>query len=129
MVVANYDTSDLSVEVKFSRSRRKWTGTCYGGRLLIRVRINPLNDYPCTEVFSTGEYSDRYSDGAYDYWSQRLQRIEFASPEEITVAGFLHEFSHYLDFKAGLDHRWKQTKADKFATSVLRKHKIGQFMG
>ena len=125
-LVPDFDTAGLLVEIKHARGREPWTGTCYPTLDLIRVRVNPRNSYPCQDSFATGEYTDRFQRGGYQYWSQRVQRVEFDTPEELVAAGFLHEFSHYLDHQAGRNPRWKQTKADKFALEMMRRHGIGR---
>ncbi len=127
-LVRGYDTSRLRVEVKHARGAQNWTGTYYLGYRLIRVRVNPANSYPCCVRFATGEYTDRYRRGAYQYWSQRLQLVQFGSAEQLIAGGFLHEFSHYLDHQAGRNTRWKQTKADKFALGMVQEHGIGQLV-
>jgi len=52
---------------------------------------------------------------------QKLRTVRFATPEDLLLAVFLHEFSHYLDHIEGKNGRYKQTKADKFAMSILEK--------
>ncbi|MGC8863892.1 MAG: hypothetical protein ACP5R5_14135 [Armatimonadota bacterium] len=47
--------------------------------------------------------------------------MRFDTPEDLILAIFLHEFSHYLDHIEGRNGRFKQTKADKFALAALRK--------
>jgi hypothetical protein len=52
---------------------------------------------------------------------QKMRVEQFNTPEELILAIFLHEFSHYLDHIEQRNGRYKQTKADKFAIETLER--------
>jgi hypothetical protein len=127
--VLEYPTDGLIVELKYCPrgSRRYISGTYYrtarnyaNGRL-IRLRINRGNRYPVEIQFKTSQYYKRRDARGDEMVYQRLKKIQFHTPEDLILAIFLHEFSHYLDHMEGRNGRYKQTKADKFALAVLRK--------
>lgn len=124
--VAGYATDGLTVELRYCPrgSRRYISGTYYrrarsyeDGRL-IRLRINRHNRYPIEVQFKTSEYFKKDVKGQVVTY-QRLRSVKFHTPEDLILAIFLHEFSHYLDHFEGRNGRYKQTKADKFAVAVL----------
>ena len=127
--VLGYPTDDLVVEVKYCPkwSRRYISGTYYrttpsrAQGKLIRLRINRDNRYPIEFRFKTSEYYKRRNARGEELVYQKLQKILFRTPEDLILAIFLHEFSHYLDHIEGRNGRFKQTKADKFALQVLSK--------
>ncbi len=127
--VMEYPTDGLTVELRYcpKGSRRYISGTYYrvarnheNGRL-IRLRINRHNRYPVTVQFKTSEYERRRNSKGQEMVYQKLKTISFETAEDLILAIFLHEFSHYLDHIEGRNGRYKQTKADKFAVSILRK--------
>ena len=126
--VVDYPTEDLTVELRYcpKGSGRYASGTYYrrtrnheDGKL-IRVRINRGNHYPVEVSFKTSDYYTKSNARGQEIVYQRLRKIEFHNPEDLILAIFLHEFSHYLDHIEGRNGRYKQTKADKFATSILQ---------
>jgi len=126
--VLGYPTDGLTVEIKYCPrgSRRYVSGTYYrtarnhpDGRL-IRLRINRENRYPVEVQFRTSEYYKRRNSRGEETVYQMLKRVSFGTPEDLLLAVFLHEFSHYLDHIEGRNGRFKQTKADKFALGVLQ---------
>lgn len=127
--VADYPTDGLTVELKYTRrgARRYISGTYYRrtrgydeGKL-IRVRINPQNRYPIEISFKTSSYRREVDAAGREHVYQNLQKVCVGSAEDLLLAIFLHEFSHYLDHIEGLNGRYKQTKADKFALHHLQR--------
>jgi hypothetical protein len=127
--VVSFPTDGLLVEIKYSRrgTRRFISGTYYrrtpdreSGRL-IRIRINRANCYPVTVSFKTSEYFTNRDARGRTLIYQRLRSEKFYTPEDLVLAIFLHEFSHYLDHIEGRNGRYKQTKADKFAIAQLER--------
>ena len=127
--VLDHPTDGLTVEIRYCPrgSRRYISGTYYrtarshqDGKL-IRLRINRSNRYPVQVQFKTSEYYKRRNARGEELVYQRLRKIRFHTPEDLILAIFLHEFSHYLDDLEGRNGRYKQTKADKFALEVLQK--------
>ena len=125
--VADFPTDGLTVEVKYcpSNSRRYASGTYYrrtrnyeNGKL-IRVRINRKNRYPISIRFKTSEYFKKRNRKGEDMVYQKLRSVKFQKAEDVILGIFLHEFSHYMDHMEGRNGRYKQTKADKFAVSIL----------
>jgi hypothetical protein len=108
-LVKEYDTQDVTVYLKNIKagSRTPYSGVCYYRIGKIRVSINPKNLYPVP--IRVGSPFDRSS------WQYYLMR----SPEELMHFVFLHEISHYLDYRSGVSVRCKQTKADMFALRKL----------
>lgn len=104
-LVREYDTSDLTVYLKDIRagSDAPYSGVCYYKLGKIRVSVNSRNLYPVP--IRVGSPFDRSS------WAYYMMR----SAEELMHFVFLHEISHYLDYRNGLSVRCKQTKADLFA--------------
>lgn len=98
-------TENLQVKVKYTKenARAPYSGICYYTKDKIRVSINPHNKYPIK--INVGS---PFNKKAWEHY-------HLNSPEELTLFVFLHEISHYLDYKNGLSVRCKQTKADKFA--------------
>ncbi|MCE5198383.1 MAG: hypothetical protein ABFD54_16615 [Armatimonadota bacterium] len=129
--VADYPTDGLIIELKYSPmgSRRYISGTYYrratnfeNGKL-IRLRINRANRYPIAVPFKTSDYEKKNVKGQISVY-QKMRVEKFQTPEDLILAIFLHEFSHYLDHIEGLNGRYKQTKADKFAVSMLEKLEV-----
>lgn len=130
--VQDYPTDGLVVELKYcpKGSRRYISGTYYrrtrgyeDGKL-IRLRINQANRYPLQLPFKTSEYYTKRDIKGREVVYQKMRTVEFACAEDLILAIFLHEFSHYLDHVEGLNGRYKQTKADKFAISNLEKLEV-----
>ena len=122
-----YDHNELRVEIKYcpEGSRRvasgtyyRWTRSAPDGRL-IRLRINRSNRYPVSVPFKTSEYYTKKDSRGREVVYQKFRVEKFKSPEHVILAVFLHEFSHYLDHIEGLNGRYKQTKADRFAIEKL----------
>ena len=88
---------------------------------LIRLRINRHNHYPVPVHFKTSEYYEKADASGRVSVYQRLKVVSFHTPEDLILAIFLHEFSHYLDHLEGRNGRYKQTKADKFALQILQR--------
>lgn len=127
--VTGYPTDGLTIELKYSPrgSQRYISGTYYrktrnyeNGKL-IRLRINRNNKYPIEVRFKTSEYIRKTNALGQETVYQKLKPVKFHSPEDLLLAIFLHEFSHYIDHIEGRNGRYKETKADKFAVSVLQK--------
>lgn len=125
--VAQYPTDDLTVELKYCRAgtKRYISGTYYrktrgydDGKL-IRLRVNPANKYPLEIPFKTSEYYTKRDRFGREVVYQKFRTVKFEAAEDLVLAIFLHEFSHYLDHIEGRNGRYKQTKADKFALSIL----------
>ena len=53
------------------------------------------------------------------HWWRELYELELASPEELVLFIFLHEFYHYLIRLAGRNGRQKEGRCDRFATRTL----------
>lgn len=130
--VAHYPSSDLTVELKYcpKGSRRYVSGTYYrktrnydNGRL-IRVRVNRHNRYPAKIHFKTSEYYTKTNARGEEVIHQKLKTAHMKCPEDLILAIFLHEFSHYLDHIEGRNGRYKQTKADKFALGILKQLEV-----
>ena len=129
---SEYPTEGLVVAVKYcpNGSRRFISGTYYrrakgfedGG--LIRIRINRHNKYPLKVQFKTSSYYTKRNAWGKEITYQQLMTVEFKTPGDLILGIFAHEFSHYLDHIWGLNGRYKQTKADKFAIAILEKLKI-----
>lgn len=124
-----FEPDGLTVEIKYcpQGSRRYVSGTYYrrtrnydDGRM-IRIRVNRQNRYPLTIPFKTSEYFRKRTLRGEVRVYQKLVKVTLGSAEHLILAIFLHEFSHYLDHAAGRNGRYKQTKADKFATETLRR--------
>ncbi len=130
--VCEYPTDGVTVQLKYcpKGSGRYISGTYYrqargfeDGKL-IRLRINRYNRYPVKVQFKTSDYyktRDKYGEQRV---YQRLKTVSFDNAEDLILGIFLHEFSHYLDHIQGLNGRYKQTKADKFALAILRKLQV-----
>ncbi|MHB9036830.1 MAG: hypothetical protein ACYC64_09190 [Armatimonadota bacterium] len=139
--VMGYPTDGLVVELKYSPkgSSRYISGTYYRRTTnrehgkLIRLRVNRLNRYPIQVQFKTSEYTRKTDNRGQTVVYQKLRVEKFHTPEDLILAIFLHEFSHYLDHIEGRNGRYKQTKADKFAIDILERLQVialqGQEMG
>lgn len=132
--VCTFPTEDLTVELRYcpEGSGRYISGTYYrqtrgyeNGRL-IRLRINRQNHYPVKVSFKTSEYYKRRDRQGQETTYQKLRKVEFECAEDLILAIFLHEFSHYLDHIEGRNGRYKQTKADKFALETLERLEVIQ---
>jgi hypothetical protein len=130
--VLEYPTDGLTIELKYCPrgSRRYISGTYYrvarnheNGRL-IRLRVNRQNRYPVEVQFKTSEYYKKRNARGEKVVCQKLRSVKFHTPEDLILAIFLHEFSHYLDHLEGRNGRYKQTKADKFALAVLKRLEV-----
>lgn len=108
-LVSEYDTENVTVYLKNIKtgSMTPYSGVCYYKIGKIRVSVNPRNLYPVP--IRVGSPFDRSS---WEYYMMR-------TPEELMHFVFLHEVSHYLDYKSGISIRCKQTKADTFALKKL----------
>lgn len=127
--IMDYPTDGLLVELKYcpKGSNRYISGTYYRktpnrehGKL-IRLRINRHNCYPVKVQFKTSDYTRKMDHRGRTQVYQKLRMEKFHSAEDLVLAIFLHEFSHYLDHIEGRNGRYKQTKADKFAVDMLKK--------
>lgn len=127
--VLEYPLDGLVVELKYcpKGSGRYISGTYYrraknfeNGKY-IRLRINKNNRYPLEVSFKTSEYFEKRNSRGELVKYQSLRPVKFHNPEDLILAVFLHEFSHYLDHIEGLKGTYKQTKADKFALSIMEK--------
>lgn len=130
--VATFPTDGLVVEVKYcpAGSRRYISGTYYRwmrkreeGKL-IRLRINKNNSYPIEVPFKTSEYTRKTNGKGETLVYQKMRKEKFHTPEDLILAIFLHEFSHYLDHIQEKNGRYKQTKADKFAVDILEELEV-----
>ncbi len=130
--VVQYPTSDLTVELKYcpKGSRRYVSGTYYrktrnyeNGKL-IRVRINRHNRYPVKIHFKTSDYYTKTNSRGEQIIYQKFKTVQMKCPEDLILAIFLHEFSHYLDHIEGRNGRYKQTKADRFALAILKQLEV-----
>lgn len=108
-----YPVENLIVKISYTKknSSVQYSGVCYYKKDKIRVSINPKNFYPLK--IKVGSPFNRSS------W--RFYKMN--SPEELIAFIFLHEISHYLDYKNHVSMRCKQTKADKFALWQMGKLK------
>lgn len=100
-----HNTENLLVFVKCTKNNAKipYSGVCYYKDNRIRISINPKNRYPIR--IRVGSPFDKNS---WNYYPMK-------SANDLINFVFLHEFSHYLDYRNGIPVRCKQTKADKFA--------------
>ena len=130
--VMEYPTDGLVVELKYcpKNSRRYISGTYYrrarnyeDGKY-IRLRINRNNKYPLEVNFKTSQYYEKPNAHGEMERYQKLRTVRFDNPHDLILAVFLHEFSHYMDHMEGIKGTYKQTKADKFALSILDKLEI-----
>lgn len=130
--VCDYPMDGLTVELKYcpKGSGRYISGTYYrltkgyeDGKL-IRLRINPTNKYPLEVSFKTSEYYKKRDTRGRETTYQKLRKVRFDRAEDLILAIFLHEFSHYIDHIEGRNGRYKQTKADKFATGMLERLQV-----
>ena len=130
--VMHYPTQDLTVELKYcpTGSGRYVSGTYYrktrnyNNGKLIRVRINRDNRYPVDVRFKTSDYFRKKNPRGEEVVHQKLRTVKLHAPEDLILAIFLHEFSHYLDHIEGRNGRYKQTKADKFAATILEQLEV-----
>jgi hypothetical protein len=130
--VMDYSTHGLLVELKYcpKGSSRYISGTYYRSTparqhgKLIRLRINRFNHYPVKVQFKTSEYERKTDRHGRVQVYQKLRVERFHNTEDLILAIFLHEFSHYLDHIEGRNGRYKQTKADKFAVDMLEKLEV-----
>lgn len=127
-----YPVDGLTVELKYcpEGSGRYASGTYYrkttnfeNGKL-IRIRINKYNRYPVEVHFKTSEYERKRNIKGQEQIYQKLRMVKLHTPEDLVLAIFLHEFSHYLDHIECLNGRYKQTKADKFAVDILERLEV-----
>ena len=106
-----YPTDGLKVELKYCPSgtscRTPASGTYYRrtakrpqGRL-IRVRLNRENRYPLKLFFKTSSYYTRRNAQGEEIKYQEMKCITIHNPEDLMLAIFFHEFSHYLDHIEG----------------------------
>ena len=130
--VSDYPVDGLTVELKYcpKTSGRYISGTYYrrtkgyeDGRL-IRLRINRLNKYPLSASFKTSDYYKKRDMLGREVTYQKLRKISFDRAEDLILAIFMHEFSHYLDHMEGRNGRYKETKADKFALHALERLQV-----
>ena len=125
--VLGFPCDGLTVELKYCpRGSCKYaSGTYYriakgheDGKL-IRLRINRSNRYPIEARFRTSQYERKTNARGEVLLYQTMRTVKFDTPEDLILAIFLHEFSHYIDHMEGRNGRYKQTKADKFAVKIL----------
>lgn len=107
--VREYDTSQLKAYIKNTRrgANTPYSGVCYYKTGVIRVSVNPNIRYPLT--IRVGSPFNKLS------W----RYYEMNSFKEVVSFVFLHELSHYLDYRSGVSVRCKQTKADYFALKKM----------
>lgn len=130
--VALFPIDGLTIELRYcpKGSRRYASGTYYrkttnyeNGKF-IRIRINQFNKYPVEVNFKTSQYERKKDFKGREQIFQKLRMVKLHTPEDLILAIFLHEFSHYLDHIECRNGRYKQTKADKFAVDILEKLEV-----
>jgi hypothetical protein len=107
--VKEYDTEGLRVYMKDIKAgaRVPYSGVCYYKKGRIRVSINPKNRYPLTL-----RVGSPFNKESWKYYQMKTY-------EDIASFVFLHELSHYLDYKNNVPVRCKQTKSDNFALKKM----------
>ena len=104
-LVREYDTGNLRTYVRHTRkdAETPYSGVCYYKKGRIRVSVNPKNLYPVPVRIGSP-----FDSGSWNHYMMK-------SPEDLMCFVFLHELSHYLDYRNAIPVRCKQTKADMFA--------------
>ena len=105
-----FDTTGLHVVFKPIKkgAKAKFSGMCRFKKKRIRVSVNPNNTYPVRQrIGSPFKKAEGF--------------VEFQNAQELVEFIFWHELSHYLDHENGRNTRNKQTKADRFALSMIGK--------
>ena len=119
------DHRRLRLRIAWARRdcRQTWTGV-FRPPSSIRLSLNAGNRYPLVERLNSGLYLDRRREiingEEWHFWRQAPNQVKVKSPAELLLLGFLHEYSHFLDYQARRNTRYKQTRADKFAFATLR---------
>ena len=106
---AKYETENLRTYLRHIRegAQTPYSGVCYYKEGRIRVSINPRNLYPVP--IRVGSPFD----------ASKWRHYMMGSAEQLAEFIFLHELSHYLDYRNGIPVRCKQTKSDMFALKKM----------
>lgn len=113
---ADWEHEALRVFVRHSRSA-PFSGLCYyrEGRILLNIGRAVAFPYRLTTCIARAE-SDARS------WWRDIYTIEIPDAERLALFVFLHEFYHWLVFRARRNPRQKESRCDRFAARALVDH-------
>ncbi len=109
-------TRRLKVVVRYSRGA-KYSGTFASHPPRIYINIGRNNKYPMkidTSIAKAISFKNS--------WWKPTYHIKVENPYQLALFVFLHEFYHYLVFKARRNPRRKEAMCDRFAIRYLVDH-------
>lgn len=111
-----YGHDGLRVFVRHTRTA-PFSGMCYYREARIVLNIGRAVRYPyrLTTCIARAE-SDARS------WWRELYTVDVADAERLALFVFLHEFYHWLVFRARRNPRQKESRCDRFAVRALVDH-------
>ncbi|HPF40594.1 MAG TPA: hypothetical protein P5081_13475 [Phycisphaerae bacterium] len=108
-----WPSEKLIVRVRYSRGA-EFSGACYYASNRIFVNLGRQNRYPYRLLTHIARPSANRT-----HWWRELYSVEIASPMQLVLFVFLHEFYHWLVKQARRNVRQKEGRCDRFATRVL----------
>lgn len=111
--IEGWPSEKLIVRVRYSRGA-EFSGTCYYGSNRIFVNLGRDNKYPYRLLTHIARPRANRT-----HWWRELYSVEIASPMQLVLFVFLHEFYHWLVKQARRNVRQKEGRCDRFATRVL----------
>lgn len=114
--IDGWPSEKLIVRIRYSRGA-EFSGTCYYGSNRIFVNLGRRNKYPYRLLTHIARPRANRT-----HWWRELYSVEIASPLELVLFVFLHEFYHWLVKQARRNVRQKEGRCDRFATRVLVDH-------
>lgn len=111
--IDGWPNEKLIVRVRYSRGA-EFSGTCYYGSNRIFVNLGRNNKYPYRLLTHIARPRANRT-----HWWRELYSVDIASPKQLVLFVFLHEFYHWLVKQARRNVRQKEGRCDRFATRVL----------
>ena len=113
---SEFDHEGLRVFVRHSRTA-PFSGLCYyrEGRILLNIGRAVVYPYRVTTCIARAESDSRS-------WWRELYTVDVIDAERLALFVFLHEFYHWLVFRARRNPRQKESRCDRFAVRALVDH-------
>ncbi len=112
----DWEHGGLRVFVRHSRTA-PFSGLCYyrEGRILLNIGRAVVFPYRLTTCIARAESNARQ-------WWRELYTVDVPDAERLALFVFLHEFYHWLVFRARRNPRQKESRCDRFAVRALVDH-------
>ena len=113
---AAWPAPNLKVTLRYSRGA-KYSGTFASDPSRIYVNIGRTNRYPLKIETAVAR-----AKSSQNCWWKPLYHINVQNAYQLALFVFLHEFYHYLIYRAKRNSRQKESMCDRFAVKYLVEH-------